>query len=197
MSNNYSSLLSDLIDKSGLSLTEISQRVEKYGQKITTSYLSKLKNGKMPAPSFKISIAIAQTLEIDPELLLAAGLLDNKEADREELLKSLEELYPDLDRGELMVKVLKITVTPDNIVNPPNYDELPTEEEWKEMYGNESGYYLSSEENTLIKEDDLSLESLKGKYNFKIDGQPATEEEVEKMIEYIKIYRLMKQNERS
>ncbi|UKL29977.1 XRE family transcriptional regulator [Bacillus phage PK1] len=197
MNNNYSSLLSELIDKSGLSLTEISQRVEKYGQKITPSYLSKLKNGKMPAPSFKISIALARTLDVDPELLLAAGFVDNKESDREELKKSLRELYPDLDNGELMVKVLNITLSPDNIVNPPNYDEMPTEEDWKELYKMEQGYTLSEPEQSLVKEDNLSLENLKGKYNFKIDGQQATDEEIDKMIEYIKIYRLMKQNDRS
>lgn len=194
MNNNYSSLLSELIDKSGLSLTEISQKVEKYGQKITPSYLSKLKNGKMPAPSFKISIALARTLDVDPELLLAAGFLDNKESDKEELRKSLQELYPDLDQGELMVKVLGITLSPDNIINPPNY---PTEEDWKELNKMEQSFVLSTPEQYLVKEDDLSLENLKDKYNFKIDGQEATDEEIDKMIEYIKIYRLMKQNDRS
>jgi repressor LexA len=79
MNNNYSSLLSDLIDKSGLSLTEVCLRAEKHGQKITTSYLSKLKNGKMPPPSFKMSIALALSLEIDPEVLLSAGIKDNSE----------------------------------------------------------------------------------------------------------------------
>jgi hypothetical protein len=44
---------------------------------------------------------------------------------------------------------------------------------------------------------DLSLESLKGKYNLEIDGKPATNEEIEEMIKHIKLYRIMKQMESS
>jgi transcriptional regulator with XRE-family HTH domain len=95
LSNNYSSLLSDLIDKSGLSLTEITQKAEEYGQKITTSYLSKLKNGKMPPPSFKISIVLAQALNVEPDLLILAGIKDHNEADKVELENSLDEIYPE------------------------------------------------------------------------------------------------------
>jgi transcriptional regulator with XRE-family HTH domain len=94
--SHYSSLLSELIDKSGLSLTEISSRAEKkYGQKITTSYLSKLKNGKMPPPSFKMSIVLAQTLDVEPEVLILAGIKDQNKANKEELENSLDEIYPD------------------------------------------------------------------------------------------------------
>jgi transcriptional regulator with XRE-family HTH domain len=171
--NNYSTLLSDLIDKSGLSLTEISARAEKHGQKITTSYLSKLKNGKMPPPSFKISIALALCLDVDPELLLSAGVKDNIENNQEELKKELQEVYPDLDHIQVAKKVDSITKEPDNAI------------------------MFTKEENDLLHEQDLSLESLKDNYNLEIDGKPATTEEIEEMIKHVKLYRIMKQMEGS
>lgn len=173
MSNNYSSLLSDLIDKSGLSLMELSLRAEKHGQKITSSYLSKLKNGKMPPPSFKISIALALSLEVDPELLLAAGMQDNTETHQEELKKELVELYPDMDDKDIVKKAETITQTPGNIIE------------------------YTKEEHDLMHEQDFSLESLKDKYHLEIDGKPATDEEIEEMIKYIKFYRIKKEMESS
>jgi repressor LexA len=112
VNRNYSSLLSDLIDKSGLSLTEICARAEKHGQKITSSYLSKLKNGKMPPPSFKMSIALALSLEIDPELLLAEGIKDNSKGNQEELEKALHELHPEMDENELVKTASRIIESP-------------------------------------------------------------------------------------
>ena len=72
------------------------------------------------------------------------------------------------------------------------------------VYSVDISYFFTKEEEAFTKdqsellfERDLSLEALKGKYNLEIDGKPASEEEIEKMIEYIKIYRMMKQNESS
>ena len=168
MNSNYSTLLSELIDRSGLSLTEICNRAEDQGQKITNSYLSKLKNGKMPPPSFKISIALALSLEIDPEILLTAGIKDNTEENQKELKKALQELHPELDEMEL-------EKTTSKIIDPQ----------------------FTEEENELINEEDFSLESLTNKYNLEIDGKPATKEEIEEMIKHIKLYRIMKEMERS
>lgn len=56
---------------------------------------------------------------------------------------------------------------------------------------------LSDEEPNIIYERDLSLESLKGKYNLEIDGIPATDEEIEKMVEYIKVLRMINKNQSS
>lgn len=63
------------------------------------------------------------------------------------------------------------------------------------FFTNESVF--KKEESELINENNLTIESLKQQYNLVIDGKPATDEEIEKMIEHIKIYRLMKQMERS
>jgi repressor LexA len=169
--SKYSSLLSELIDRSGLSLTEIAARTEKHGQKMTTSYLSKLKNGKMPPPSFKMSIALALSLDVEPEILLSAGIQDNTKHNQEELIKALHDLHPERSEEEMEKAASKIVDSNEKV--------------------------FTDGEKELIQEQKLTPESLKKKYNLVIDGNPATDEEIEKMIEYVKIYRLMKQQEGS
>ncbi|MBU8770285.1 helix-turn-helix domain-containing protein [Cytobacillus oceanisediminis] len=56
---------------------------------------------------------------------------------------------------------------------------------------------FTTEEKNVLKEKELSIEHLKEHYNLVIDGKPATEEEIQRMIEHVKLYRLMKQQERS
>jgi transcriptional regulator with XRE-family HTH domain len=130
LSANYSSLLSDLIDKSGLSLTEISNQAETLGQKITTSYLSKLKNGKMPPPSYKISIVLAQALNVEPELLIVASMKDHNEANKEELENSLDEIYP--DKKEVVLQKINppFSLTEFNLIN----EKVLTPDSLKEKY---------------------------------------------------------------
>jgi transcriptional regulator with XRE-family HTH domain len=130
LSANYSSLLSDLIDKSGLSLTEISNQAETLGQKITSSYLSKLKNGKMPPPSYKVSIVLAQVLNVEPELLIVAGMKDHNEANKEELENSLNEIYP--DKKEFVLGKIKppLSVAEFNLIN----EKVLTPDSLKEKY---------------------------------------------------------------
>jgi transcriptional regulator with XRE-family HTH domain len=81
-------------------------------------------------------------------------------------------------------------------INSPSVDLL---EKLADFFNIDVSYFFSKDEEIdqqeILFERDLSLESLRGKYNLEIDGKPATDEEIEKMIEYIKIYRLMKQNE--
>jgi transcriptional regulator with XRE-family HTH domain len=84
-------------------------------------------------------------------------------------------------------------------INSPSVDLL---EKLAEYFNIDISYFFSKDEELfdkdqqeLLFERDLSLEAIQKKYNLEIDGKPATNEEIEKMIEYIKIYRLMKQNE--
>lgn len=105
MESRYASLLDKRITESGMTLEEISRLTEKFGFKVTTSYLSKLRNGKMPPPSFKATIAIAKALGINPEELLIAGQIDNKEAERKELLEALEETFPNESGKTLVEKI--------------------------------------------------------------------------------------------
>jgi transcriptional regulator with XRE-family HTH domain len=138
---------------------------------MTTSYLSKLKNGKMPPPSFKMSIALALSLDVEPEILLSAGIQDNTKHNQEELIKALHDLHPERSEEEMEKAASKIVDSNEKV--------------------------FTDGEKELIQEQKLTPESLKKKYNLVIDGNPATDEEIEKMIEYVKIYRLMKQQEGS
>lgn len=85
-------------------------------------------------------------------------------------------------------------------INSPSVELL---EKLAEYFDIEISYFFSNEENftdnenQLLYERNLSLESLKERYNLEIDGKPATDEEIEKMIEHIKLFRLMKEQERS
>lgn len=87
-------------------------------------------------------------------------------------------------------------------INSPSVDLL---EKLADFFNIDITYFFSNEEDEnfleneseIIYEHDLSLESLKGKYNLNIAGRPATDEEIEEVIKHIKLYRIMKQMENS
>jgi transcriptional regulator with XRE-family HTH domain len=56
---------------------------------------------------------------------------------------------------------------------------------------------FSEIEQELLKERDLSVDSLKEKYNLIIDGKQTTEAEIEKMVEYLRALRIINQKESS
>lgn len=64
------------------------------------------------------------------------------------------------------------------------------------VYGVDVSYFthdtegFTSNEQDLLFERTLTPQELKDKYVFNIDGKPASDEEIEKMIEYIKEYRM-------
>lgn len=64
---NYSQLLSKAINESGLSLREIEKRCKDLGVNITPSYISQLKNGKLPPPRPEITVALAEVLHARDE----------------------------------------------------------------------------------------------------------------------------------
>lgn len=73
---SYKVILSDAIDKSGLTLKEISKLCKDHGVKITESYISQLRSGKLTTPSTEISEALAHALNINPEILVIESYLD-------------------------------------------------------------------------------------------------------------------------
>lgn len=69
----YTEIFRKCLRKSGLSLTELSDRLHQKGFKTTKSHLSKLQNGKLPPAGDKLNDALAEVLEIDPiDLKVAA-----------------------------------------------------------------------------------------------------------------------------
>jgi transcriptional regulator with XRE-family HTH domain len=86
-------------------------------------------------------------------------------------------------------------------INSPSVDLL---EKLAEFFHIDVTYFFAKEDEAfsddqseLLYERDLSLEALKGKYNLEIDGKPASDEEIEEMIKYIKFYRIKKEMESS
>jgi transcriptional regulator with XRE-family HTH domain len=85
-------------------------------------------------------------------------------------------------------------------INSPSVELL---EKLAAFFNIDISYFFSEDEgftkseSDLLYERELSIESLKKNYNLEIDGKPATDEEIEEMIKYIRYYRFSKQNERS
>lgn len=57
---NYAEMLDQIIAESGLSLRQISKMCTQFDISITPSYISQLKNGKLPPPSPEVSLALAK-----------------------------------------------------------------------------------------------------------------------------------------
>jgi len=60
---NYAEMLSNMIDKSRLSLRQITKRCADLDLSITPSYISQLKNGKLPPPSPEVSMVLAKACD--------------------------------------------------------------------------------------------------------------------------------------
>lgn len=57
---SYATMLDEMIKESELSLRQISKRCSDLNLKITPSYISQLKNGKLPPPSEEVSLTLAK-----------------------------------------------------------------------------------------------------------------------------------------
>ena len=60
---NYAGMLSGMIDKSKLSLRQITKRCADLELSITPSYISQLKNGKLPPPTPEVSMILAKACD--------------------------------------------------------------------------------------------------------------------------------------
>lgn len=78
----------------------------------------KFKNGKMPPPSYKITVVLAKILGVEPERLLAAGRNEESENEKQELIEALETVYPDLEYAEIYEKMMEIYVAYHQILEP-------------------------------------------------------------------------------
>ncbi len=63
----YAEMLDEIIMKSELSLRQISKRCEDLNLKITPSYISQLKNNKLPPPSEEVSLVLAKACGSDKQ----------------------------------------------------------------------------------------------------------------------------------
>ena len=60
---NYAEMLSNMIDRSKLSLRQIANRCADLDLRITPSYISQLKNGKLPPPTPEVSMILAKACD--------------------------------------------------------------------------------------------------------------------------------------
>ena len=60
---NYAQMLTNMIDKSKLSLRQITKRCAELELSITPSYISQLKNGKLPPPTPEVSMILAKACD--------------------------------------------------------------------------------------------------------------------------------------
>ncbi|WJQ82602.1 LexA family transcriptional regulator [Brevibacillus brevis] len=67
---NYADTLSQMVDKSGLTLKDLSEKCTVLGVKVAPSYISKLKTNKQPPASDEVNIALAKACGQEPDLLL-------------------------------------------------------------------------------------------------------------------------------
>lgn len=72
----YSKLLTRIIAESGFTSKQIVEKCNEIGNGIDKTRLSKLQNGKLPAPSEKVSRDIAKICNADERLLVIEGYLE-------------------------------------------------------------------------------------------------------------------------
>lgn len=83
----YHEIISERIAELNINLTEIVDECENEGQKITVSYLSKLKNDRMPPPSYEVTRTLAKVLKIDSDSLVIISYLEQAPPEFNKLFK--------------------------------------------------------------------------------------------------------------
>ncbi|GAB1532577.1 MULTISPECIES: LexA family transcriptional regulator [Brevibacillus] len=73
---NYAETLSQMVDKSGLTLKELSEKCTDLGVNVAPSYISKLKTNKQPPASDEVNIALAKACGEEPDHLLFKAYLE-------------------------------------------------------------------------------------------------------------------------
>lgn len=76
---NYSDMLGKYVKDSGLSLSEISKRMNERGMKIDKSYISKLQNGMAKPLTTEMNMVLAEALGGDPEQLAWAAIINKND----------------------------------------------------------------------------------------------------------------------
>ncbi|MDQ0417569.1 transcriptional regulator with XRE-family HTH domain [Croceifilum oryzae] len=97
---SYSELVDEYIRRSGLSLSEIANRMNERGIKIDRSYLSKLRNNPKYPASDEVNRLLAEVTGGDPDKLAFAGYVEKAPA---EARKVLEHFFQHIDNYAKMV----------------------------------------------------------------------------------------------
>jgi transcriptional regulator with XRE-family HTH domain len=73
---SYAEILKNYIKKSNKTLEQISNECSVKGLQVTKSYISKIRSGKMPAPSDEVTKVLSDVLNADYEDLILASYLE-------------------------------------------------------------------------------------------------------------------------
>ncbi|WP_176466372.1 LexA family transcriptional regulator [Terribacillus saccharophilus] len=143
---SYSELLKKNIVKSGLSLSQISERLKERGFSTDKGYISKLQNGKIPPARDDLNRALADILQIHEDELITAAYIDKAPNNKIRVLMELRniekntfemtfrplingilnlpqvynlmrEKYSELLEGDALNAFLKKTQTPEDLVD--------------------------------------------------------------------------------
>ena len=92
MNMPYSTLLTQCIEQSGLSIKEIAKKCKEYGADITASYISMLKNSDNEKwPSDEVSRALAKACGKDEQLLVIEAYVDKAPPETQAFFKKVKE----------------------------------------------------------------------------------------------------------
>ncbi|WP_339271467.1 helix-turn-helix transcriptional regulator [Paenibacillus sp. FSL K6-1330] len=201
----YANLLSQYIEKSGLSLGEISRRAKKAGISIDRSYISKLKNNDVKAPSDEISRALAEITGGDAEGLMLAGYLDEflnelppkfrpLLKDNDDVQGILKTIVPIFNEAFVKSNVPEMVVEDDEF-NDFTYDDTRAYLQFAALLMNKYGdnKLKKSSEPKNDPEPRIKVELTEEKYfhtlTLTLDGQEITDEEKTKVIAYLRVDR--------
>jgi len=154
---SYTKLLNQIIELSGLQLKEIADRCQLYGERITPSYISTLKNNEGRIPSDNVSRAIAKACNTRFEdILVIQAYLDNAPESITGLLDSIKNTAND-DWPEDIPEALKSQLSLAEFIcqSYENLDLVPIE----------SAYDTNIKSVTNVTATDNSMEPLISKGN--------------------------------
>lgn len=106
---SYTLLLNQLIENSGLTIKEIAEKCKEYGQDITPSYISTLRNNKNNrTPSDDVSIAIAKACNVEKgyeNLLVVEAYIDTAPKEIKAVIELLKDISANAGIGMIENKV--------------------------------------------------------------------------------------------
>ncbi|MED4782698.1 LexA family transcriptional regulator [Brevibacillus choshinensis] len=106
---SYSTTLSQMIEKSGLTLKALADQCNQMGVKIDQSYISKLKTGKLPPASDDVNEALVKVCEGDLEEFLYEAYLEKAPLFMKENIKQLIAAHKELHFSNLKSSFNEIT----------------------------------------------------------------------------------------
>lgn len=144
----YYKVLRKVVAESNLTSKEIVEKCNKMGRKIDKSYMSKLLNNKLPAPSEEVSREIAKICNVDERILVLEGYIDKAPKEIKEIFdsirfmttlaglqlfknkidkKTLNELEKELKKEPLSEFLISIIDEKANGINYIDYEEFEIE----------------------------------------------------------------------